>query len=571
MTASLILPPALALFTGAVLLTFARGAFRSAVILLAPLTALGLVWAVPDATWGPGAYLGYDLILVRGDRLSRWFGTIFAVMGFAGGLFALKQESRLESAATQAYAGGALGVVFAGDVLTLFAFWEVMAIASTAVIWSAGAAARAAGMRYLLMHLFGGVLLMIGLTGEVQATGSAAFTAMTLDSPARWLILAGFLVNAGAPPLSAWLPDAYPKASYSGMVMLSAFTTKTAVFVLLRGFAGAEVLIWIGLFMVFYGILYAILENDMRRLLAYSIVNQVGVMLIGIGIGTALALDGAASHAFASVLYTALMLMAAGSILQATGRSKLTELGGLFRRMPVTAICGLIGAMTISAAPLTAGFVTKAMIGSAAAQQHLVLVWYLLIAASAGVFLYAGLRFPWLVFFARPSPAAAPSGHALVTPLADPPGHMRWAMIGLAALCLLMGMAPDLVYAYLPFRSSYTPYTAGHLVSQAQTMAFTAVAFLVLRGTLRASPTVMLDMDWFYRRLGAAVWVRASRLIWSIWSLASIVVWAFAIQFLVEVRAIARQSFLSGPQASSTMATLVVAMLAIYLIVAWAF
>ncbi len=557
MTASLILPPALALFLGAAILTVARGWLRSAVMLLAPLAALGLVWMVPDASWGVGGYLGYDLVFVRGDRLSRWFGTIFAIMAFAGGLFALKQENRLETAAAQAYAGGALGVVFAGDVLTLFAFWEVMALASTAVIWSAGPEARSAGLRYLVMHLFGGVLLMTGLAGEVQATGSVAFTAMAPDTPARWLILAGFLINAGAPPLSAWLPDAYPKASYTGMVMLSAFTTKTAVFVLLRGFPGAEVLIWVGLFMVFYGIVYAILENDMRRILAYSIVNQVGFMVTGIGIGTELALNGAASHAFAHIIYKALLLMSAGSVLYATGKSKCTELGGLFRSMPLTAACGIVGALAISAFPLTSGFVTKSMIGDAAVQEKLTVVWYLLAAASAGVFLHAGIKFPWFVFFQRDSGLRP----------ADPPWNMRLAMVFLAFLCLLFGVAPGLLYAYLPHASAYAPYDAAHVVSQLQLLLFSGLAFFIMLGALRRTPTITLDTDWLYRRLGLIIWRRASEAIWTVWYLGSLVVWTVATQARVEIRQIVRHGFLAERQASSTMAMFAVGMLALYLAV----
>ncbi len=557
MTADLILPPALALFLGAALLTVAKGWLRSAVMLVAPLAALGLVWIVPDAHWGIGGYVGYDLVVVRGDRLSRWFGTIFAIMAFAGGLFALNQANRVETAAAQAYAGGALGVVFAGDVLTLFAFWEVMALASTAVIWSAGPEARAAGLRYLVMHLFGGVLLMVGLAGEVQATGSVAFTAMTPDTPARWLILAGFLINAGAPPLSAWLPDAYPKASHSGMVMLSAFTTKTAVFVLLRGFAGAEVLIWVGLFMVFYGIVYAILENDMRRILAYSIVNQVGFMVTGIGIGTELALNGAASHAFAHIIYKALLLMSAGSVLYATGKSKCTELGGLFRSMPLTAACGVVGALAISAFPLTSGFVTKSMIGDAAIQQKLTVVWYLLAAASAGVFLHAGIKFPWFVFFQRDS-GLRPS---------DPPWNMRLAMVFLAFLCVLFGVMPGLLYGFLPFSSTYVPYTGSHVVSQLQLLLFSGLAFFMLLGALRRTPTITLDADWLYRRLGLAVWRWTSQAVWTVWYLVSLATWTLTVQALTEVRHVVRQGFLSDRQASSTMAVFAVGMLAFYLAV----
>lgn len=552
-----LIPPALPLFIGAVFLAAEQGRVRDTILLLGPLAALALVWLTPDASWGVPGFMGYDLVLVRGDALSRWFGTVFAIMSFAGGLFALNQPRRLEACAAQAYAGGALGVVFAGDLITTFVFWEIMALASTAVIWSAGGFARAAGLRYLLMHLFGGVLLMIGLAGEVQASGSVAFNAITPDTPARWLILAGFLINAGAPPVSAWLPDAYPQSSYSGMVVLSAFTTKTAVYVLLRGFPGAEILIWVGLYMVMYGIVYAILENDMRRILAYSIVNQVGFMVAGIGIGTELALNGAASHAFAHIIYKALLLMSAGSVLYMTGKSKCTELGGLFRSMPLTTICGTIGALAISAFPLTSGFVTKSMISDAAGKENLMLVWFLLAAGSAGVFLHAGIKFPWFVFFQRDSGLRPP----------DPPWNMRAAMIFFAFLCIFLGAMPEALYRFLPFNSTYIPYTADHVVSQLQLLLFSGLAFFLLLGVLRRTPTITLDTDWLYRRLGAAAWTGIVAAVRAFWRVTAEGTRGLVGEVLGGVSSFARHGLFARDQASGTMATVALIVLAVYLIV----
>ena len=492
MIADVVIPPAAALILGGLILPLLTQKQRQLALLILPLAALYLVWRTPDGPALTTSFLGYDLTLVRGDALSRLFATIFAIMAFAGGLFALNQNRVVELAAAYCYAGAAIGVAFAGDLLTLFMFWEVMAIASTVVVWSGGPAARGAGLRYASIHFLGGVLLMAGIAGEITATGSLAFEKMALDSAPRWLILAGFLINAGAPPLSAWLPDAYPESSWSGMVFLSAFTTKGAVYALLRGFPGAELLVYVGLFMVFYGIIYAILENDMRRILAYSIVNQVGFMVTGIGIGTELALNGAAAHAFAHIIYKALLLMSAGSVLFMTGKRKCTDLGGLIRTMPVTALCGIIGALSISSFPLTSGFVTKSMISAAAGHQHLELVWYLLAAASAGVFLHAGIKFPWFVFFQKDS-GLRPD---------EPPWNMRAAMVLFAVLCIAIGVAPGPLYALLPFPVDYEPYTAGHVVFYLQLLLFSGLAFFLMLGWLKRTLTVTLDVDWFYRRLG---------------------------------------------------------------------
>jgi multicomponent Na+:H+ antiporter subunit D len=380
---------------------------------------------------------------------------------------------------------------------------------------------------------------------------------MTLDTPARWLILAGFLINAGAPPLSAWLPDAYPQSSVSGMVTLSAFTTKTAVFVLLRGFPGAEILIWVGLCMVMYGIVYAILENDMRRILAYSIVNQVGFMVTGIGIGTDLALNGAAAHAFAHIIYKALLLMSAGSVLYMTGRSKCTDLGGLFRSMPLTAACGIVGALAISAFPLTSGFVTKSMISDAAGAQGLAFVWFLLAAGSAGVFLHAGIKFPWFVFFQKDS-GLRPR---------DPPWNMRTAMLLFAFLCLLFGVAPGILYAHLPFNAVFVPYTGDHVVSQLQLLLFSGLAFFLLLGVLQRTRTLTLDTDWFYRGPGRTAWSAAIECSKVGWNIGAGLVARRVDRALDVLSRAARDGVFARAQASGTMAMLAVMSLAVYLLI----
>jgi multicomponent Na+:H+ antiporter subunit D len=507
--------PGLLLIAGGLLLPLLRGSIRSAAALLIPLAALVLAWNTPDGAIWSGHLFGYEVVPFQADKLSRLFAIIFSLMAFGGSLFALNQSNRLELPAAFIYAGSAIGVVFAGDLLTVFAFWESMAIGSTLVLWSAGTAtAYRASMRYVMIHLLGGMLLLVGIAGHVVQAQSLRFVAMQPDGLSHGLILAAFLINAGAPPLSAWLADAYPESSWSGMVFLSAFTTKTAVYVLLRGFPGAELLIYVGIFMTLYGIIYALLENDMRRILAYSIVNQVGFMLVGIGIGTEMALNGAAAHAFTHILYKALLLMSAGAVLHATGERKCTSLGGLFRTMPVTAACGIVGALAISSFPLTSGFVSKSMVSQAAASGHLFTVWLLLTAASAGVFLHAGIKFPWFVFFQKDSglrPAEAPLS-------------MRLAMLLFAALCIGLGIWYEPLYRLLPYSTDYVPYTGGHVVTQLQLLLFSGLAFFVMLPLLRRTPTVTLDVDWLYRVAGRAFVLGAGRVI------------TLSLQWLAEVR-----------------------------------
>jgi len=381
-------------------------------------------------------------------------------------------------------------VSFSGDLISLFLFWELMALFSTVVVWCGGTpGARAAGIRYAIMHLLGGVILKVGIEGVMIHTGSIEVRPMLADNFDHWMILIGILINAAAPPLSAWLSDAYPESSPTGSVFLSAFTTKTAVLALILLFPGEPLLIGIGLFMVMYGIIYALLENNIRRILAFSIVNQVGFMVCAIGIGTQMAINGAAAHAFAHIIYKALLFMSAGVVVYRTGRNKCSEVGGLFRTMPLTAVCGIVGALAISGFPLTSGFTTKTMISQAAADQSLVWVYFLLAAASAGVFLHAGIKFPWFVFFQRDS-GLRPK---------DAPWNMAAAMVFFAALCVLFGVAPQLIYDYLPYPVDYEAYTAGKVIFYLQLLLFSGLAFFLMLPLMRRTETISLDSDWVWR------------------------------------------------------------------------
>ena len=485
------LPPGLLLIAAGFVIPLLRGYLRTIGIIGFPMLTLAIVWAMPDGNHLSVAFLQYELLPFHSTASGRLFATIFSIMAAAGGLFALRQARTTEIAAAFVYAGSAIGVTFSGDLITLFIFWEIMALGSTMVLWSAGTeSAYRASIRYLILHLLGGMILMAGIILFIQETGTTEFAKMQLNSLGTALILAGFLLNAGAPPFSAWIADAYPEASPSGTVFLSAFTTKTAVFVLLIGFPGTKILIAIGLFMVFYGIIYALLENDMRRILAYSIVNQVGFMICAIGIGTEMALNGAAAHAFAHIIYKGLLLMSAGSVLMVTGKRKCSDLGGLFQSMPITTINGIIGALAISAFPFTSGFVTKSLETASASGGNLVLVWYLLIAASAGVFLHAGIKFPWFVFFQKDSGERPP----------DPPANMRWAMWIFSFFCIAIGIFPNTFYQILPYPVDYHPYSIDHLVTQFQLLLFAGAAFFILLPALKRTETISLDFDWFYRK-----------------------------------------------------------------------
>ena len=496
------LPPGLLIVFGALLIPFSRGDSRTALLMVLPLAVLALIWMASPGDGAAFGFPGYTVQPFAPTALGKLFATVFVVALLAGNLFALRTARTFELASASFYAGSAVCVALCGDFLSLFVFWEMMAIGSTAVILSADtAAARAAGFRYLVLHVLGGMILLCGIIGVVSDDGDAALRPLRAHDLYTWMILAGVLLNAGAPPFSAWVADAYPEASPTGAVYLSAFTTKAAVFVLLSVFPGESALVPIGLYMIFYGIIYALNENDMRRILAYSIVNQVGFMVVGVGIGTQLALNGAAAHAFTHIIYKALLLMSAGSVLLMTGRRKCTDLGGLFHSMRLTTACAIVGALSISSFPLTSGFVSKPMISAAAFDHYQAWLWLALLMASAGVFLHAGVKFPWFVFFQRDSGLRP----------ADPPLNMRLAMILFSVACILIGVFPRWLYPLLPWPAAYEPYTLDHVVAQLQLLLFSGAAFFVLLPLLKRSRTISLDFDWLYRGLGMRVCRMLSR------------------------------------------------------------
>ncbi len=496
--------PTAFLFLAAALLVplLPGGRLRGALLLAVPAFALWQIWSLPEGALFATRFFGFELELMRVDSLSRPFAAVFALAALLGNIYAWHLRDTLQQVAALLYAGAAIGAVFAGDLLSLFFYWEGTAVASVFLIWARRTeGAYHSGMRYLLVQVGSGVLLLAGIALMWRETGDIAFGGMRLESPASWLILLGFGIKAAFPLLHNWLPDAYPAATVTGTVFLSAFTTKMAIYALARGFAGTELLLPVGVVMALFPIPFALIENDLRRVLSYSLNSQLGFMVAGIGIGSEMALNGTVAHALASVLYQGLLFMAVGAVLYRTGTVRASELGGLFRTMPATAALSLVGAASIAAFPLFSGFVTKAMIVDQAAYAGLPLVWGALVLAGVGTLFHSAIRVPLAAFFAADS-ARRPK---------EAPGHMLLAMGGAAALSVAIGVFPGAFYALLPYPVDYAPYTVGHVVGQMQLILFGMFAFaLMMRlGALPpAERAVYLDTDWLWRRLLAGLAAR---------------------------------------------------------------
>ena len=467
---------------------------RKVIAVGAPLLVLAqLVWGLDAGDSWTLTWLTLELEPLRADALSIVFGYVFAIAAVLGGIYAWHLNDRFQQAAALGYAGTSIGIVFAGDLLTLVLFWELMALTSAYLVWAGGfPGSRDAGTRYLFVHMVGGSTLLAGVLWHLGTGGSLDFTLFE-GSVAGWLVLGGFAINAAIVPLHAWLSDAYPEAGVAGSVFLSAFTTKTAVYVLARGFAGWEILIFLGVIMALYGVVFAVLENDIRRLLAYHIISQVGYMVAAVGIGTEIAINGAAAHAFAHVLYKGLLFMGAGAAIYATGRRTLTALGGISHRMWMVVVLYMVGAFAISAFPLFSGFVSKSLVIYAAEKEHIYWAVALLYLASVGTFLHTGLKLPYFTWFG-PRRDDIQVGRV--------PRSMIVAMFFAAALCIGIGVYPAALYDLLPFPNTYEPYTADHVVRTLQMLGFTAVGFWFLRSKLSGEATITIDTDWFYRKAG---------------------------------------------------------------------
>ena len=486
---SLLSHPASPIFLGALLIFLLRD--KSNIISIISLV-LSLIVLLVVSDNNEITYVYNDIVLqyFSYSKLGFIFCLVFILIAIIGKMFSIYRDNHTEKALILIYISSAISVIFSGDFISLYIFWEIMAISSTFVIWSSNNInSIAAGFRYLYVHLFGGMILLIGIIGLYTYTNNLEIRLLDLNNWYNWAILIGLLLNAGAPPFSSWISDAYPEGSYSSSVFLSAYTTKTSVFVLIVTFAGSEILIYVGLYMIIYGIIYALLENDIRRILSYSIVNQVGFMMVGIGIGTELSINGTTAHAFAHIIYKALLLMSAGSVIYMINKRKCTDVGGLYKVMPITTICGIIGALAISAFPLTSGFISKSLILDSSYQQGLSFVWFMLLVGSAGVFLHAGIKFPWFVFFHK-------SKNIITT---DPPKYMKYAMILASTLCILIGVMPELLYSLLPYQVDFMPYTNNHVISQLHLLLFSGLAFFVSLKYLERTQTISLDTDYLYR------------------------------------------------------------------------
>lgn len=487
--------PALPFLAAAVLYPLCPARLRKILVLAAPTVALLFLLKIHAVSRDVSSLIHlqeYPFVLMRLDALAFLFLAAFILFGFLANLYALQSNDLLIPIGGNLYVASSIAAVLAGDLITLFVFWEIMAITSALLIWNkARLTSKMALFRYFLVHLTGGLFFFAGIMMKILSHHSLLFTHLD-GGIASWFIFAGFALNAALIPLHAWLPDAYPEGTPEGSVYLSAFTTKVAVYAFARAFAGEELLIWIGLVTAVIGVLYALMENDMRRLLSYHIVCQIGYMVCGIGFGTGLGLSAGTGHAFGNIFFKGLLFMATGALIHMTGKSKLSDLGNLSTGAKQVFVYYLIGAFAISGFPLLNGYVTKSLLIDAAHEIHQPWIATIFLWVAAGTFMSIALKLAYFAFLGNRKQT-----YAKLQPL---PWNMSAAMGGASLVCIGVGLFPNFFFNYLPSPVHESVYTTSHIVETLQLLAGAFLAFLVLLPKLHPHERIILDVDWIYRK-----------------------------------------------------------------------
>ncbi|MBQ3291410.1 MAG: hypothetical protein IJH43_03410 [Mogibacterium sp.] len=471
--------------------------FRKPLGLIAPIAATYALFQMTEEsslTYDIASYIHMEFI--HFDGLSFAFMLAFCIIAILNGFYGEGIQHRYECGMSLVYAGSVMGVVLAGDCISLIVFWEVSAFASMYVIYAKHDRQSArASFRYILMHAFGGNMLLAGLIIYMFHYGNQIENIVNCyGEPCFWLIAIGVAVNAAIPPVHAWLPDAYPESTATGTVYLSSFTTKAAIYLMIRMFAGLESLVWIGAIVSIYAACMAIMENDIRRLLAYHIISQLGMMIAAIGVGGAIGADAATAHAITNIMFKGVLMMGAGAVIYATGKSKITELGGMAKKMPVTAICFLISSLAIAGLPGLSGFVSKALIMDGLHEGGFVIPGLLVTAGGVGTLLSITLKINWFVFF---GPCDDPEESKVVRKI---PFTMELAMILGTIITMLIGFFPAKFYALMPNATIVDPYNMGHVLEYIAIFAGGSIPFFLYLKKMKPHDEITIDFDWFYRK-----------------------------------------------------------------------
>ncbi len=301
-----------------------------------------------------------------------------------------------------------MGILLARDMLTFFLFWEMMSWSSFLLVWRNGN--RKATISYLVFSTFSAFLILFGILLLYSQFHSLMFSNLALTSNTECVIaiasiIAGFGVKSVIMPFHAWAPVVYSKSDEPFVAFLAGGLSKLGyygIFVFLFIISGAKVmdsyvqgispsyfLAVLGALSAFIATILAFMQDDLRKLLAYSSIGQLGYIAIGFGIGTPLAISGALFQAFNHAFFKAVLFLAAGAVAYRTGKWKISELGGVAYKMPLTFMAALFAIFTLAAIPITSGFAAKWLLYEAAIDAKYIFITPIMLIAGVGAFLYS--------------------------------------------------------------------------------------------------------------------------------------------------------------------------------------
>jgi len=476
---------------------------RAPLIFTAAITGL---WLMLDRDFGAAAaaaQMGLPVVLLDLDALNRIFGIAMLIALIVISFCTSARRSRSEDAAILLMAGGAVSALFVGDLISFVASAALAGLAASWMVFASPVEhSSQSGVRLLIWQGIEGLLFLVGVAFQLSAGAeSSIFARLDPKTIGGGAIFAALMIRVGAPLAHVWVKDACAHASPVGGGALAAFSTMLGVYALSRLFPGEFILVPIGAAMMVLGVAYALAEDDMRRAAASGLTAQTGVCVAMIGVGSPLAMAAAEGHAFTVIFAFLALQLVLGAVLGRTGQIRVSQMEGLVRVMPITALLLVVAGLAVAAAPGFALYSTTAIALEATAQWDLEWLWALLAALAPALL---------IALMLRPSLAAFRS--AVAAPIKEAPFPMLLGS-GLAVFfCLSVGLAPGWLYGLLPTELTFAPYALDRVAPQLELLGATGVAFVFLRA-MRLTPaerhTRLLDVDSFYRgpAAGAGRWV----------------------------------------------------------------
>ncbi len=489
------------------------GALLSAAVIIlsgAPLGEMALF---------PSMLFSFDF---AGHTYSRIAVFGFALVGGLAVLYGLQGARTIEQAAALTAVASAIAISLANDFITLFLFWELLTVSVAGLILLNSDQSRTAysqGMRVLIFHLVGGLLVLFGILEHSMATGSFL---LTPPQAGHVFFALGFGFKAAFLPFHLWVAWGYPSASLFSSVVLAGLTTKIGVYALARILPAHDWIVLMGASMALFGVVCALLQKNMRRLLSYHIISQVGYMVAGVGLGTALSMDGGLLHVVNHMLYKALLFMSAGAVLYAVGTEDVHDLTHpeaddpsdtqplrpVWKALPLATIGAFVGAFAISGVPLFNGYVSKYLLKEAfygvQPAEAMLMIASIGTAASFSKFLFFGFIKAKTRRFRKP----------LLS--------MHIAIAAVAVLCVVLGIRPQWIHSVLPYGSSLEVYSWGGAGAALRLAVIGVAVFAVLARPLdRGIPVpkwmsiewlVLMPLQALFSRVAAAISARGTNL-----------------------------------------------------------